>query len=117
MNQRKKQKTNQHDLSCAEAEYLLGKITEYLNEHGLRIKEAKTRIVKATEGFDFLGWHFRVKAKKQLATTPGHGERNASEDNPLLYHVAGRKRDASGTPWAVASQSFAKLRNSGGGCQ
>lgn len=31
-----------------------------IDERGLRVKEAKTRIFKATQGFDFLGWHFKV---------------------------------------------------------
>ena len=53
-----------------EAEQLLVKVTEYLSERGLRIKEAKTRITKATQGFDFLGWHFRVKANGKLTVTP-----------------------------------------------
>ncbi len=53
-----------------EAFWLLVKVTEYLSERGLRIKETKTRIIKATQGFDFLGWHFRVKANGKLTVTP-----------------------------------------------
>jgi len=37
----------------SEAGKLLNRITEYLNERGLRVKEAKTGITKATEGFIF----------------------------------------------------------------
>jgi RNA-directed DNA polymerase len=44
-------------------ETLLAKVKEYLQERGLKVSEAKTKLVKATDGFDFLGWHFKVKAK------------------------------------------------------
>lgn len=39
------------------------KINQFLSKRGLNIKEEKTRLVKATQGFDFLGWHFKVKTK------------------------------------------------------
>ena len=42
---------------------LKNKIDKFLSEKGLNIKESKTKLVKSTEGFDFLGWHFKVKAK------------------------------------------------------
>lgn len=37
------------------------KISEFLKERGLNINEAKSQIVPATKGFNFLGWHFLVK--------------------------------------------------------
>lgn len=43
-------------------EELLSKVKDFLKERGLRIQETKTRLVSATDGFDFLGWHFVVKA-------------------------------------------------------
>ena len=46
------------------------KIDEFLAERGLKVKEAKTQIVKATDGFDFLGWHFRVKPNGKFISTP-----------------------------------------------
>lgn len=42
---------------------LLRKVIDFLQTRGLRAEPAKTRIISATDGFDFLGWHFRVKAK------------------------------------------------------
>ena len=44
-------------------EELLRKVKSFLATRGLKVDEAKTRIVSPIEGFDFLGWHFRVKAK------------------------------------------------------
>jgi group II intron reverse transcriptase/maturase len=42
---------------------LRSKLDKFLAERGLKIKESKTQFVKSTEGFDFLGWHFKVKFK------------------------------------------------------
>ena len=42
---------------------LRNKIDKFLAERGLNVKESKTKLVKSTEGFDFLGWHFKVKIK------------------------------------------------------
>jgi group II intron reverse transcriptase/maturase len=36
-------------------------IDKFLAIRGLNVKESKTRLVASTEGFDFLGWHFKVK--------------------------------------------------------
>ena len=44
-------------------ETLLNKVKDFLSTRELKADEAKTRIVSPLEGFDFLGWHFRVKAK------------------------------------------------------
>ena len=42
---------------------LLTKLKDFLHERGLKVSEAKTQLVSARKGFDFLGWHFRVKSK------------------------------------------------------
>ena len=43
-----------------EAETVLGYLRQWTEEAGLTLHPTKTRIVQATtEGFDFLGWHFR----------------------------------------------------------
>nr|YP_010330153.1 putative reverse transcriptase/maturase [Porphyridium aerugineum]UNJ17869.1 putative reverse transcriptase/maturase [Porphyridium aerugineum] len=53
-------------IKCKEdAELLRKKIDLFLAERGLNVKESKTKLVKSTEGFDFLGWHFKVKAKNE----------------------------------------------------
>jgi group II intron reverse transcriptase/maturase len=45
-------------------------INYFLEERGLKIKESKTRLVKATKGFDFLGWNFKVKPNGRFISTP-----------------------------------------------
>ena len=42
---------------------LRSNIDHFLSQRGLQIKESKTRLVNTTDGFDFLGWHFKVKEK------------------------------------------------------
>jgi RNA-directed DNA polymerase len=44
-------------------EILLAKVKDFLKTRGLKAEETKTRFVSPLEGFDFLGWHFKVKAK------------------------------------------------------
>ena len=39
------------------------KLDAFLKERGLKFEESKSRLVKSTDGFDFLGWHFKVKSK------------------------------------------------------
>ena len=45
-------------------------INEFLKVRGLTINEDKTKVSKATEGFDFLGWRFRVNSKGTYKSTP-----------------------------------------------
>lgn len=42
---------------------LLRKVEAFLSTRGLKANLSKTRIVSPLDGFDFLGWHFRVKRK------------------------------------------------------
>jgi group II intron reverse transcriptase/maturase len=44
-------------------EKLRNKLDLFLAERGLNLKESKIQFVKSIEGFDFLGWHFKVKQK------------------------------------------------------
>jgi len=52
------------------AEEILEKIRGFLKERGMKVSEEKTRITKATDGFDYLGWKFLVKANKKIKVTP-----------------------------------------------
>ena len=44
--------------------YVLPTLRNFLRERGLRLNEAKTRIVRREEGFDFLGFHIRQYRSK-----------------------------------------------------
>lgn len=57
-----------------DAQAILAHIVNFLENLGLRIKRRKTRVVSAIDGFDFLGWHFKVQANGKFRGVP-------SEDN------------------------------------
>lgn len=53
-----------------DAAQVLEKITEFLAERGMKISEKKTKLTAATDGFDFLGWHFKVQANGKFRCVP-----------------------------------------------
>jgi len=58
------------------AETLLNKVKDFLYTRGLKADEAKTKIVSSLDGFDFLGWHFRIKSKnKKFVSYPSRKNR------------------------------------------
>nr|YP_009370261.1 putative reverse transcriptase/maturase [Bulboplastis apyrenoidosa]YP_009370300.1 putative reverse transcriptase/maturase [Bulboplastis apyrenoidosa]ARO90750.1 putative reverse transcriptase/maturase [Bulboplastis apyrenoidosa]ARO90789.1 putative reverse transcriptase/maturase [Bulboplastis apyrenoidosa] len=58
-----------------QADQLRKKIDDFLIERGLKVKEAKTHLVKSTKGFDFLGWRFEVKPNHSLTCRPSKKNR------------------------------------------
>ena len=60
------------------AESIRSQIDEFLAQRGLKVKERKTRLVHSTDGFDFLGWHFKVQQNGKFRSTP-------SEENFLAF--------------------------------
>ena len=54
----------------ADTQKLQHDIEAFLKARGLPINEAKTKVSKAREGFDFLGWHFRVDSRGRFKSTP-----------------------------------------------
>ncbi len=57
-----------------DAEKILKDIDKFLANRGLKVKQSKTKLVKSTDGFDFLGWHFKVQENGKFRCVP-------SEDN------------------------------------
>jgi RNA-directed DNA polymerase len=49
---------------------ILEKINQFLATRGMKVSEKKTKITAATEGFDFLGWHFKVQSNGKFRSTP-----------------------------------------------
>lgn len=49
---------------------ILNRIAEFLAARGLEVKQEKTKVVAATDGFDFLGWHFLVKPNGKFVCMP-----------------------------------------------
>ncbi|MBD3886767.1 reverse transcriptase N-terminal domain-containing protein [Phormidium tenue FACHB-886] len=52
------------------AEQILDKISQFLAERGMNVSEKKTKITASIDGFDFLGWHFRVQSNGKFRCVP-----------------------------------------------
>ncbi|NER22209.1 MAG: RNA-dependent DNA polymerase [Symploca sp. SIO1C2] len=53
-----------------DAEVILGKINQFLAERGMKVSQKKTKLTATTDGFDFLGWNFRVQKNGKFRSTP-----------------------------------------------
>ncbi len=53
-----------------DAEITLGKISKFLAQRGMNVSEKKTKLTAATDGFDFLGWHFKVQTNEKFRCAP-----------------------------------------------
>ena len=49
---------------------ILDKINEFLASRGMNVSKKKTKVTAATDGFDFLGWHFKVQSNGKFRSTP-----------------------------------------------
>jgi RNA-directed DNA polymerase len=53
-----------------DAEAILANINEFLAARGMKVSENKTKVTATTDGFDFLGWHFKVQSNGKLRSIP-----------------------------------------------
>ncbi|MEH2125243.1 group II intron reverse transcriptase/maturase [Nostoc sp.] len=53
-----------------DATEILERISEFLRKRGMNVSLKKTKVTAATDGFDFLGWHFKVQSNGKLRSTP-----------------------------------------------
>jgi RNA-directed DNA polymerase len=53
-----------------DAKIILDKISQFLTERGMNVSEKKTKITATTDGFDFLGWHFKVQTNGKFRCVP-----------------------------------------------
>jgi RNA-directed DNA polymerase len=53
-----------------DAEAILDRISKFLAARGMKVSEKKTKITATTDGFDFLGFHFRVQKNGKFRSTP-----------------------------------------------
>jgi RNA-directed DNA polymerase len=49
---------------------ILERISEFLRKRGMNVSQKKTKITAATDGFDFLGWHFKVQKNGKFRCIP-----------------------------------------------
>jgi RNA-directed DNA polymerase len=53
-----------------DAEDILNRISEFLAQRGMKVSERKTKLTATTDGFDFLGWRFKVQKNGKFRSTP-----------------------------------------------
>jgi RNA-directed DNA polymerase len=53
-----------------DATEILERISEFLRKRGMNVSQKKTKVTAATDGFDFLGWHFKVQKNGKFRCTP-----------------------------------------------
>ena len=53
-----------------DANEILEKISQFIADRGMKVSEKKTKITAATDGFDFLGWHFKVQSNGKFRSSP-----------------------------------------------
>jgi RNA-directed DNA polymerase len=53
-----------------DANNILGEISTFLAARGMNVSQRKTRITATTDGFDFLGWNFKVQKNGKFRSTP-----------------------------------------------
>jgi RNA-directed DNA polymerase len=68
-----------------DAEAVLNRINEFLAERGMKVSERKTKLTATTDGFDFLGWHFKVQNNGKFLSTPS--EENFKTFRKKVKHI------------------------------
>jgi RNA-directed DNA polymerase len=53
-----------------DANHILEEIRTFLAARGMNLSQQKTRITATTDGFDFLGWNFKVQKNGKFRSTP-----------------------------------------------
>jgi group II intron reverse transcriptase/maturase len=53
-----------------DADKILEQIGKFLEARGMKVSEKKTKVTATTDGFDFLGWHFKVQKNGKFRSTP-----------------------------------------------
>jgi len=53
-----------------DAKAILDKVSEFLAERGMKVSEKKTKLTATTDGFDFLGWHFKSQNNGKFRCVP-----------------------------------------------
>ena len=51
-------------------ESILEEISAFLAARGMKVSERKTKVTATTDGFDFLGWHFKVQSNGKFRCVP-----------------------------------------------
>jgi RNA-directed DNA polymerase len=69
-----------------DATVILEKISKFLAKRGMNVSAKKTKITATTDGFDFLGWHFKVQNNGKFRSIPS--EDNFKAFRKKVKHIA-----------------------------
>lgn len=69
---------------------LRNKVDNFLIEKSLNVKEAKTKLVKSTQGFDFLGWS-NAKAKNNKTASDWSKNNDLKMITKIKKKMCGKK--------------------------
>ncbi len=67
------------------AEAILNRISGFLAERGMNVSERKTKLTATTDGFDFLGWNFKIQKNGKFRSTPS--EENFKAFRKKVKHI------------------------------
>ena len=59
------------------AEIILEEISIFLSARGMKVSERKTKVTATKDGFDFLGWHFKVQSNGKFRCVPSRDNHRA----------------------------------------
>ncbi|QDL09551.1 RNA-dependent DNA polymerase [Brasilonema octagenarum UFV-E1] len=113
------------------AREILERINQFLADRGMNISENKTKITASTDGFDFLGWKFKVqkngkfrsipsadnfkafrKKVKNIVNCPNYGSKEKAEKlAPLVrgwrnYHRFCKMNGSRNSLWHINNRTF-----------
>lgn len=96
--------TETHE-KAEEAKNLIGK---FIKTVGLEFSEEKTKIVKSTDGFDFLGFKFKtIKCSYHHATSPSLKQRRKSKKNSIKELPKGYTYKIIPSPNSISRHKYA----------
>ena len=53
-----------------DANKILHRVSQFLEARGMKVSQKKTKLTVTTDGFDFLGWQFKVQSNGKFRCTP-----------------------------------------------
>lgn len=68
-----------------DADAILEKVSQFLADRGMNVSQEKTKITATTDGFNFLGWNFKVQSNGKFRSRPS--EANFKAFRQKVKHV------------------------------
>ena len=68
-----------------DADAILVKVSQFLADRGMNVSQEKTKITASTDGFNFLGWNFKVQSNGKFRSRPS--EANFQAFRQKVKHV------------------------------